>query len=251
MKKVMVFLIVAIWTFLGISYLREKNVTDDNKMVEAFSQTAFANEESVISIDGEYTGEYLATEGAKALLASIATELGIDNNYEIVQNRNEQKGELVLTKKAKRAQTTLKFITIESNSQEDNIIDVTQYVSAEIDLYDTADCALAYRNMLKDILQRNHVVGDVTLSLKGKYPEELNLQEKNVIADDLLKKLDADVKTEQRSDDMYVIYGYSKYISEYKKIGNQKINVSLAMNYNEEEQSTYIYLSTPLINEDY
>jgi hypothetical protein len=50
---------------------------------------------------------------------------------------------------------------------------------------------------------------------------------------------------------LYVIYGYSKYISEYKKIGNQKINVSLAMNYNEEEQSTYIYLSTPLINEDY
>jgi hypothetical protein len=242
---------VAIWTFLGISYLREKNVTDDNRMVEAFSQTAFANEESVISIDGEYTGEYLATEGAKALLASIATELGIDNNYEIVQNRNEQKGELVLTKKAKRAQTTLKFITVESNSKEDNIIDVTQYVSAEIDLYDTADCTLAYRNKLKDILERNQVAGDVTLSLKGKYPEELTLEEKNFLADDMLKKLDADVKTEQRSDDMYVIYGYSKYISEYKKIGNQKINVSLAMNYNEEEQSTYIYLSTPLINEDY
>jgi len=251
MKKIMVFLIVAIWTFLGISYLREQNVTDDGKMVEAFSQTAFANEESVISMDGKYTGEYLGTEGAKALLATIATELGIDNNYEITQNRNDRQGELILTKKAKRAQTILKFITIETNTQEDNIIDVTQYISAEIDLYDTAECALAYRNMLKDVLEKNQVVGDVTLSLKGKYPKELNLEERNILADDLLKKLDADVKTEQRSDDMYVIYGYSKYISEYKKIGNQKINVSLAMNYNEEDQSTYIYLSTPLINEDY
>lgn len=250
MKKIMVFLIVAIWTFLGISYLKERDVVDDGMIVEAFSQTAFANEESIISIDGEYAGEYLATAGAKALLASIATEIGIDNNYEITQNREEQRGEIVLTKEAKRAKTTLKFITMESDTQ-DNTLDVKQYVTAQIELYDTAECALAYRNILEEILKKNQVTGEITVSLKGKYPGDLNLEEKNVIANDLLEKLDTNIKTQQRSDDMYVIYGYSKYISEYKKVGNQKINVSLAMNYNEEEESTYIYLSTPLINEDY
>jgi hypothetical protein len=219
-------------------------------IVEAFSQTAFANEESIISIDGEYTGEYMGTDEAKVLLAQIATELGIDDNYEITQQREEQKGELVLTKQAKRAQTTLKFITCETDAQ-DNAISAKQYVYAEIKLYDTAECALSYRNKLEEILDKNKVTGDITVSLKGKYPGELNLEEKNVIADDLLKKLDTKIKTEQRSEDMFVIYGYSKYISEYKKVGNQKINVSLAMNYNEEEESTYIYLSTPLINEDY
>ncbi len=250
MKKIMVFLIAVIWIFLGISYLNERNVVDDGKIVEAFSQTAFDNEESIISIDGEYAGEYLATEGAKALLTSIATDLGIDNNYEITQNREEQSGEIVLTKEAKRAKTTLKFITMESETQ-DNIVDVKQYVSAEIELLDTADCALEYKNMLEEILEKNKVTGEITVSLKGKYPGELTLEEKNVIADELLDKLDTKIKTQQRSDDIYVIYGYSKYISEYKKVGNQKINVSLAMNYNEEEKSTYIYLSTPLINEDY
>ncbi|MFA9377772.1 MAG: YwmB family TATA-box binding protein [Lachnotalea sp.] len=250
MKKIMVFLIAAIWTFLGISYFLERNIVDDGKIVEAFSQTAFANEESVISIDGEYTGDYLGTDEAKALLSEIATALGIDQNYEITQQREEQRGELVLTKEAKRAQTTLKFITCETNT-ENNTLNATQYVTAEIKLYDTAECALAYRNMLEESLDNNQVTGDITVSLRGKYPGELSLEEKNVIADELLEKLDTNIKTEQRSDDIYVIYGYSKYISEFKEVGNQKINVSLAMNYNEEEKSTYIYLSTPLINEDY
>lgn len=250
MKKIMVFLIVAIWSFLGISYLREQRIVDDNKIVEAFSQPAFSNEESTISLDGEYTGDYLGTEGAKVLLAQIATELGIDENFEITQNREEQRGEITLIKEAKRAKTTLKFITMEDGVQ-NNALNVKQYVSAEIKLLDTADCALAYRNMLEKILKNNQVSGEVTLSLIGKYPERLNVEERDIIANDLLEKLETNITTEQRSDDLYVIYGYSKFISEYKTVGNQKINVSLAMNFNEEEESTYIYLSTPLINEDY
>lgn len=250
MKKIMVFLIVAIWAFLGIGYIRDGKKVDENRIVEAFSKAAFSNEESTINVNGEYAGDYLSTEGAKALLAKIAKELGIDDNYEITQQREEQKGEVVLFKQAKRAQTTLKFFTYESDSQ-NHEIGVKQYVTVELKLLDTADCALTYKNKLEDIIKNNQVNGEITVSMRGKYPEELNLEERNIIADDLLKKLDTDIKTEQRSDDMYVIYGYSKYINEYKKVGNQKINVSLAMNYNEEEEATYIYLSTPLINEDY
>lgn len=250
MKKIMVFLIVAIWTFLGISYLREQRIVDDNKIVEAFSQPGFSNEESTISLDGEYSGEYLGTEGAKTLLAQIATQLGINEDYEIIQNREEQRGEVILTKEAKRAKTTLKFITMENGIQ-NNALNVKQYVTAEIKLLDTADCALAYRNMLEEICKNNQVSGEVTLSLIGKYPKLLNMEERNVIAKALLDKLEAKITTEQRSDELYVIYGYSKFISEYKRVGNEKINVSLAMNYNESENSTYIYLSTPLINEDY
>lgn len=246
----MVFLIVAIWTFLGISYLREQRIVDDSKIVEAFSQPEFSNEESTISMDGEYNGEYLGTEGAKALLAQIATQLGINEDYELIQNREEQRGEIILTKEAKRARTTLKFITME-NAANDNALNVKQYVTAEIKLLDTADCALAYRNMLEEILKNNQVSGEVTLSLVGKYPKKLNIEERNAIAKDLLDKLEAKIMTEQRSDELYVIYGYSKFISEYKRVGNEKINVSLAMNYNESENSTNIYLSTPLIHEDY
>ncbi|WP_180272633.1 YwmB family TATA-box binding protein [Konateibacter massiliensis] len=250
MKKTMVFLIAAIWIFLGISHLKEQDIVDDSKIVEAFSQPAFSNEESTISVNGEYTGDYLGTEGAKALLAQIAQGLGIDDNFELTQSREEARGEVTLTKEAKRARTTLKFITVEGEAQ-GSVLNVTQYVFAEIKLLDTADCALAYRNMLEDIVKNNQITGEVTLSLKGKYPKGLNVKERNVIADTLLENMDTNIVTEQRTDDLYTIYGYSKYISEYKKVGGEKINVSLAMNYNEEEDATYVYLSTPLISEDY
>lgn len=250
MKKIMVFLIVAIWAFLGISYLREQRVVDDNMIVEAFNQPEFSNEESTISLNGEYTGKYLSAEGAKELLSQIATGLGIDDNVQITQEREENRGEITLSKQAKRAQTTLKFFTIEDNAT-DHTLNVKQYISAELKLLDTVDCALEYQKKLEEIFKDNQVSGEVTLSLKGKYPQKLNLEEKNKVANDLLEKLNTNIITEERNDNIYVIYGYSKFISNYKKVGNQKINVSLAMNYNEEEKTTNIYLSTPLINEDY
>jgi hypothetical protein len=250
MKKIMVFFIIAIWTYLGLNYMKERNVVDEGMIVEAFGATAFSNEESDISMEGEYKGDYLGSEGAKTLLATIASELGLDNQYEMTQNRKENSGEIILTKEAKRAKTTLKFITVESDAS-NNTKKVNQYVAAEIELFDTADCALAYRNLLETILENHQVTGDITVSLKGKYPGQLTLEEKNKLADNLLEKLDTKVQTEQRTDQMYVIYGYSKYIREYKKVNNQKINVSLAMNYNEQADATYIYLSTPLISEDY
>lgn len=249
-KNALVFTTLVLWVFLGINYYVKNNYNNEDMMLEAFSKTSFADEESTISVNAKYNGDYLSRESAKTLLAEIAMKLGVDNNYDITENREANKGEIILSKVAKRAQTTIKFITYENRVSEHEI-SAEQYIFIELKLYGASDCAMDYREVIEGVLDEYEVAKQVTVGFKGTYDGKLTLVEKDIISDKLLNTLNADIVTERRSDDSYVIYANSKYISDYKIVGYDKINIGLAMTYDEENEKTNLYLSTPLIDQDY
>lgn len=250
MKKVMVVILALLWVSVGIEAYLRNNAKDESKIVEAFNQTNFVDTESVITAYGVYRGAYLDRQEAKELLASLAEKIGLDNSYTINETRNKTSGEITLTKTAKRAQTKMRFITYEEQG-EDNIIQAKQYLVMELTLYESADSALSYKNLFNHILQDYDFSKQFTVSLKGQYAGKLTLEERNVITDKLLKDIKADVVSERRSTDFYTIYAYTRLIDNYKEVSGEKINVSLAMNYNESENKTYLYLATPLIKDDF
>ena len=55
----------------------------------------------------------------------------------------------------------------------------------------------------------------VNVNLKGEINGELDIQEKNALADSLLGEVGAKIVTQNRTDDLYVIYGYDDEIDEY------------------------------------
>ena len=48
-----------------------------------------------------------------------------------------------------------------------------------------------------------------------------------------LEKLGAKIVTQNRTDDLYVIYGYDDEIDEYINVGRGKVNVCISINYDE------------------
>ena len=54
----------------------------------------------------------------------------------------------------------------------------------------------------------------VNVNLKGEINGELDIQEKNALADSLLGEVGAKIVTQNRTDDLYVIYGYDDEIDE-------------------------------------
>ena len=55
----------------------------------------------------------------------------------------------------------------------------------------------------------------------------------------------------EHREDTYVVYAYTPMIEEYKKVGKDKINLTIAIVYNEESHTTEVLLATPLLNEDF
>ena len=67
---------------------------------------------------------------------------------------------------------------------------------------------------------------------------------------ELLEKLEAEIVAEHR-EDSYVVYAYTPLIEEYKTVGKDKINLTVAIIYNEETDVTEMLLATPLLNQDF
>ena len=51
--------------------------------------------------------------------------------------------------------------------------------------------------------------------------------------------------------DYYVAYGYTTGIKESRNVGGKRINLNVAISYDEEKNKTKIYMGSPLINTDF
>ena len=63
--------------------------------------------------------------------------------------------------------------------------------------------------------------------------------------------MNARIVTGNRTEEIYTVYGYSEDIKDYVVFGSTKTNVNIAITYNELNGETYIYMATPIINEDF
>lgn len=80
---------------------------------------------------------------------------------------------------------------------------------------------------------------------------ELSDNERHSIIDTILEEYDAvGIKSIERNNLLSII-AYTRYISEFVKSNNSKLNINLACRYSESDNKTYFWIGTPLINEEY
>lgn len=250
MRRISVVLLLLLWGVFGVFVFYQKTQKDDSKLVEAFSQTDFEDTTSVVTAYGTYEGDYMTRAAARDFLKKLAVQIGLDENYSLTETRNENSGEVSLKKEGKVADTSIRFITYEEQAKQ-AVIDAQQYIVLTFTFHGSADSVMTYKKIASDLMDQYNFQMDYRISFTGTYKGNLSLDERNVTADTFLKKIDAKVVSEHRSDDLYTIYAYTNDIDSYKKVSGEKINVSLSMNYDETQGKTELYLVSPMINEDF
>ena len=138
-------------------------------------------------------------------------------------------------------------MTIKAITQEPQV----QYVYVNITVYNNIDCAVSYRELVEGMFDAMGIQGNVNMNLVGSLEGALNSTEKNELADGLLDRLGAKVVTENRDGDIFTIYAYSKGAGSYITIGGNKINMNIAIGYDEEQDRTKVYLASPINSLDY
>lgn len=92
---------------------------------------------------------------------------------------------------------------------------------------------------------------DPSLLIEGKYEELKSKREKKKIAKAIFKALDGKIE-EKVSDDGYISYsGYTELIADSITSDNHKINLQVALSDDEENQSTIIYIGSPVVFSDF
>ena len=214
---------------------------------------------------GKFGVCYLTQEEKEKLVKNIASALGITSSYGLATVYEEEVNTTVLSKNSVNGSVTIKAITQEQQGTDntatedeqayDSTTDTqepqTQYVYVNITVYNNIDCAVSYRELVEGMFDAMGIQGNVNMNLVGSLEGALNSTEKNELADGLLDRLGAKVVTENRDNDIFTIYAYSKGAGSYITIGGNKINMNIAIGYDEEQDRTKVYLASPINSLDY
>ena len=214
---------------------------------------------------GKFGVCYLTQEEKEKLVKNIASALGITSSYGLATVYEEEVNTTVLSKNSVNGSVTIKAITQEQQgtdntaTEDEQAYDSTtesglaanQYVYVNITVNNNIDCAGSYRELVEGTFDAMGIQGNVNMNLVGSLEGALNNIEKNELADGLLDRLDAKVVAENRDSDIFTIYAYSKGAGSYITIGGSKINMNIAIGYDEEQDRTKVYLASPVNSLDY
>ncbi len=233
---------------LALANFIDKRDEDEVDIVTAFSNDRFLSTDSNIEAVALYGNLYYSSEAKRDMLENIAGKLGIGEGY--VFSSEEKNGVTTecLTKNSKHAITEIKFVTMKTSR--DASVE-RQYIMVDINIFNSLDSAIVYRERVENIFKEMELEAEVTLTLKGNISGSLSVVEKNNIADDIIESIDAEIVTQRRDSEIFTVYAYSDGIDDYVVNGTSKTNVNVAITYDEVLNETNIYMATPIIGEDY
>lgn len=287
MKRAM-YAVIVLWAVLTAVYMtnmgRAKKVSISNAFTDSADGEEWCELDTYIEGYGKFGVCYLTQEEKERLVENIASALGITSSYGLATVCKDEVNTTVLSKESVNGSVTIKAITQEQqraeNTAEPAVTEprvtenadspavtepqVTenmngsagtqpqaQYVYVNITVYNNIDCAVSYRELVEGMFDAMGIQGNVNMNLVGSIEGTLNSTEKNELADGLLDRLGAKVVTENRDSDIFTIYAYSKGAGSYITIGRNKINMNIAIGYDEEQDRTKVYLASPINSLDY
>lgn len=243
--RVFLVLLIGLWIAAGTKYVTERIYSREENLREAFAGTDPGQMTSTLEFAAEYKNGFITERDKEDFIRYIAGRLGITIDSDYISLQEGKRTELVFEKKAKQAVTTIKVISL---SNEDGLWKHYCAIRLSI-LNDTSDSAVYYRSRLEEITDELEIAeAEVSLTIEGSYHGDLSLVSRNQIADRMLRKLDGTVISENRGQEMYTIYAYTRGRKEYIESDGRRINIQLAMYYDELRDETVVYLASPIIN---
>ncbi|MDD6572560.1 MAG: YwmB family TATA-box binding protein [Thermoflexaceae bacterium] len=218
-------------------------------LVSAFNQIQLNEMSASIEAFGYYSDVYLSEKAKETFVKDIGYELGL-NYCDIYTDREGDIATTGLIKNGKYADTEIKLITREEKISE-NVLESHQYLLITIDLGSNLDAAVDYQKVLKELFAEMEIDGDVTVNLTGYQEGRADLALKSMITDQLIEQMDASIVAQNRTEELFTVYAYTDKVDDFIKVSGKKINLNISAYYDENDDRTYFYVATPIINTDY
>jgi len=250
-KRIAIYIGVALWlmTLVKIIWFNDTATLPVNNIVTAFNKASLLEMSASIEAFGEYGVLYLSQDAKDTILKDIAAKVGI-NNYSIETTREDDNSTTTLSQTGQNGEVICKLVTVET-VVEQNVIQAKQYIYIDVILNNSVESAFSYEKIVKDIVKNLKIDTTVTVNLKGSVKGRLDISLKDSIANSFINLMNINVVAENKTDDLYTIYGYTSDIDEYINVSSNKINVNIMMNYDETKDETNVYVATPISSEDY
>ncbi len=250
-SKLTIYVIGVLWVAVIMQIAVNALLRPESNILEAFVSTNSEVSSFELEMTTNYGAGYLSESDKRELVIYVAGQIGLQVDGEVSVNRNGDDCEVYTQKVGKNAETLVKVISLEKENSS-GLTEINHYLMVNLKLYKNLDSVLKYRDLLKKMFHDlNTTDVQTTMQLTSNYKGKISLDNMNKIADNMIASLQGKVAYENRQENLFTIYAYSGLLDEYVTSLGTKINIHVAINYDELTDSTNVYLGTPVINGGY
>lgn len=250
-SKVTIYIIGVLWIAVVMQIAMNSLFKPNHNILEAFVSTGSQISSFELEMAADYGTEFLSEGDKKELIMHIADKIGLQVKDELTTNRAYDDCEVYFSKSGKNADTLIKVISIKEE-KEDGVASINHYMVVRLKVYSNPDSILEYRKVLEEVFKELKVTDiQTTMLISSKFTGKLSLSQMNEISDNMINNLDGKIAYANRDETLFTIYAYTGLLPEYVTSLGNKINIHVAITYNEESDSTTVNLGTPVISGSY
>jgi len=249
-SKITLYIVVVLWVAVGAQIIMNRMFTEQIQITEAFVKSDTAKMQSTLQVVAEYNKETLSEAGKEDIIYNLADAIGLEIDNDVTVLKEASRSESYYYKKAKKASTELKVSSVEEKNGDTTKI--THYIIARINISDKISSIDKYKNELEKAIKAIGVKDlQTTLKYEGSKDGNLSTEQKKELSKTLVKDLQGKIAMDYDEGDLYTVYGYTGMLNDYVESMGNKINIQIAITYNEVTNKTTVTLATPIINDSY
>lgn len=246
--KITLYIAVVLWLAVVTQVVINRVFFDDLEIAEAFGKTNTEDLECNLEIVAQHHKDFLSEADKKDILHQLANSIGLNMDTEITIKREGEKTEYAYYKHAKKAETSLSIVSLEQ--EVDAVIKMKHFIVVKLNIKESIKSIEKYRQMIEIALDGLGIEErQVTVMYEGIVLGLMPMKDKEEMASLLVKELQGEVAFDYQQGESYTVYAYTGLIDEYIETVGCKINIQIAMTYDEQSEKTKIYLASPIINQ--
>lgn len=247
-KKIKISFLIVVWSIVAIQMYVNYQEKNQGKVetVTAFSVADGQSTEEIISGYGYFGTMEITEEIKKQMLENLANKLGITDGYRIQDGKGEDFKKKTLIKDGKYAVTTLQIISMMGSFDEPD-----QYIVMDIRAKENMEGAVALYQKMKRVYEEIGVDGQVSLEITVERDGDMQTAERNSVAERIFDLTQAKEVDSIRENDIFTVYGYTRSEDSHLELNGKKVNIQVAMFYDEGQDKTYIKIGMPIVNTSY
>lgn len=232
------------WIVAGTKLITERVIYRERNLQEAVVMVSPGSTSGKMVFAAKLCDAYLTEADQQRLLLLVAERIGLTVSSQPEVVREEGRSGLVYRKEAKYADSEIALLCLQEKSGQ-----YAYYLTATLHLFDDDGvAAMHYQQVMSDLAEELGMSQkQASVQVIGTFPHDMTIAARNRLTDRIMKKLGCRIVCENRDASLYTVYAYTKGMKEYIVSGDDRINVQLAMYYDEKKDETVLCVASPVI----
>lgn len=248
--QITLYMAMVLWIAVITQVVVNRLFLRDFQITQAFIKTDMEEMESSLEIIAESQSEFLSEADKKEIILKVANAIDLNLDREITVIKEGSYSEYSFAKEAKRARSEIKVISLEEETK--GTAQMRHYIIVRINVLKSIKSIYNLKNDINNALANLGVTSkQITMEFEGAYNGLISKDEKKSIARNLVKELHGEIILEYEENELFTVYAYTGLINDYIMSLDSKVNIQIAITYDEELNKTMISLASPILSHGY